>query len=236
MAGKIMNWTLSLLTHLWLLGSLVLPCMLLLRWCGANWRGLSWLTRNKKRWVSVWASFGFYKVIAYAALSWVEDSYYATFALPGWSGGLVLLALRLVIPHTHFLRISSWVEASLIALQDAAIYYGYAAVVWWAFAWKAHKAQGRLGWAPTERYCAALLLSAWLMGVANIVYSWRPVTCCDFDLPYGIPFTYYHSNGWGYAGFVWKGVIGDPLVILLLGAILGWVWNWFSRKHSHVSG
>jgi len=74
------------------------------------------------------------------------------------------------------------------------------------------------------------------MGVANIVYSWRPVTCCDFDLPYGIPFTYYHSNGWGYAGFVWKGVIGDPLVILLLGAILGWVWNWFSRKHSHVSG
>lgn len=160
----------------------------------------------------------------------------ATFAVPGWFGGLVPLARRLVIPLWHLLRISSWFEASLIALQDAGIYYGYAATVWWAFEWKAHKAQERLGWAPVERYWGAFLFSAWLMGIANIVYSWRPVPCCDFDLPYGFPFTYYHENGWGYARYVLKGVIGDALVILLLGAILGWVWNWFFRKDSHVSG
>lgn len=226
-----MYWTLSLLSHLWLLGSLVLPCMLLLRWGGAKWRGLSWLTRNRKRWISVWASFAFYKVIAYGAFGWVRGYYDA-----GWAGGLVWLALRAVIPHTPLLTSAFWVEVSLIALQDAAIYCGFAATVWWAFEWKAHKALERLGWTPTEGYCAALILSAWLMGIANIVYSWRPRTFCDADWPSGIPFTYYHANGWGYAGFVWKGAIGDALVILLLGGILGRVWNWFSRKHSDVSG
>lgn len=220
-----MNWTLSLLTHLWLLGSLVLPCMLVLRWGGANWRGLSWLTRNRKRWISVWASFGFYKVIAYAAFIWVEVSDWGIGFL-GWSGGLVSLALPAVERRTLLRPSAFWVEASLIALQDAAIYCGYAATAWWAFECKAHKALERLGWTPTERYCAALLLSAWLMGIANNVHSWRPRTFWDVDWAYGIPFTYYHSNGWGYAGFVCKGVIGDLLVILLLGAILGWVWNW----------
>jgi hypothetical protein len=81
-----------------------------------------------------------------------------------------------------------------------------------------------------------LLLSACLWGIANNVHSWRPVTCCDCFWPHGIPFTFYHEGGFaGGEGYVWRGVIGDALVVILFGAILGWAGKWFSREHSIVT-
>jgi hypothetical protein len=225
--------------------------MLILRWGGANWRGLRWLVRNRNRWISVWGSFGFYRAVAYAALRAIEITFHRVlgFLFPRWLGFLFLgwpgdegsLALPEIIERLlermlkrmHLLSTTSeiWLNVTLAALLDAAAYCCIAAIAWWAFEWKTHKASMRHGWEPLEGYCAAFLLSVELMGIANNVYSWRPQTLFDADWPYGFPFTYYHSNGWGYAGFVWKGLIGDVLVILLLGAIVGWVWNKFCREH-----
>jgi hypothetical protein len=231
-----MNLTLSMLFQLWLSGSLVLPFMVLLRWAGANWRGLRWLTRDRKRWISVWASFGFYKTIAFAALMWVGTSFYVGLDFLGWSGSVVSRVLPGHLTRMLTYTSTCWLVASLSALLDAVIYSGFGATAWWAFDWKTRKALGRLGWARSERYCVALLLSACLMGIANDAHSWLEVPSGDIYMPEGFPFTYCYAGGFaGIRHYVWKGLIGDALVILLSGAILGWGWNWFSRKYSTVN-
>jgi hypothetical protein len=232
-----MYWTLSLLIHLWLLGSLVLPIMLLLRWSGAKWRGLCWLTRNRNRWISVWASFGFYKVIALAVLEvvkesrYIERSYYIGIDFLGWSGAVVSKAMPAFI---HRMPDNLWLIVTLSALLNAAIFAGFGAAAWWAFERNVHKTLKRRQWSVVEKYYVGMLFSAWLLGIANNVYSRYHVEYGDIYQPFGFPFTYYYLSG-GFleiGRYVLKGIAADIALTVVLGAVLGWGWNWYSRRYS----
>jgi hypothetical protein len=226
---------LSLLFHLFLSGSLLVPIMVLVRWGGARWGGLRWLTRSRKRWILIWGGLGLVRVVARAVLGWADFPNAGIEPL-GWSGGAVWSVLYALHIRTEPLSIAYWVVGSLGAIAEGVIHCGFAATAWWAFQWTTRNALEHRRRVPTEGYCVALLLSACLWGIANNVHSWRPVTCCDCFWPHGIPFTFYHEGGFaGGEGYVWRGVIGDALVVILFGAILGWAGKWFSREHSIVT-
>lgn len=230
-------WTLSMLIYLWLTGSLVLPFMVVACWGAASWGRLRWLTRRRKRWILLCGSYGVVMVLALAVSEWLENSTFGGLDFLGWAGAAVWSALPGFLLRMAPPSITYWLVVSLSALLEGLIYCGFAAVAWGTLARLKHEAFTHAGRGTTKRYCAALLLSACLWGIANDVHSWRRVTCWDCFWPHGIPFTFYHEGGFaGGDGFVWQGVVGDALVILLCGIILGWAWNWFSLKYSIVKG
>jgi hypothetical protein len=223
-------WILYLLSHSLLSGSLLLPIMVLLRWA-AERRGLRWLTLSKERWILSWASLGLLQIVAMAALlpKFLRNDFL------GWSGAAVWNLLYVVLIRAQSNSLAYWLVASVTAILEGAMYGAFAATAWWLFRW-ATQAPIERERKVSDKYRVALLLSGCLWGIANNVYSLRPVTCFDCFSPQGIPFTFFHEGGFaGGQGFVWNGVIGDALLILLFGAILGRVWNWFSRKHSGVN-
>jgi hypothetical protein len=230
-------WALYLLFHIWLSGSLLLPFMVLVRWGGTKWKGLYWLIGSRKRWLLIWGCYGLVMTIALAALRLVEFfPDYVPFDSLGWAYMPVWSALNALHIHTKNLLVEFLLGLSLRAFVEAAINCGFAAIGWWFYRWFTREAGAHRRNVAIERYGICLLLSACALGIANKVYSLlRPVTSSDFFSPHGIPFTYFHEGGFaGGEGFVWSGVMGDALVILLFGAILGWVWN--CRKHSIVNG
>jgi hypothetical protein len=222
---------LSLLFHLLLSGSLLVPIMVLVRWGGAHWRGLGWLTGIRKRWILIWGGFGLAREFAGAALGWAACPYAGIEPL-GWAGAAVWGMLYALHIRIQTFSSAYLVVGSLGAIAEGIIHCGFAATAWWAFRRAAHDEPEHRGRVVIEIYCVALLLSACLWGIANNAHSLRRVTCCDCDWPHGIPFTFYREGGFaGDASYAWRGVIGDLFVILLFGGILGWAWNWFSRKH-----
>lgn len=230
-------WALYLLLHIWLSGSLLLPLMLLVRWGGTKWRGLHWLTGSKKRWLSTWGWYGLVKTIALAALLLVRLFPAYPFDFLGWADRAVWSVLNALHIYNGFILIDFLLGLSLKAISEGAMVCGFAAVVWWVYSWFTGEAGAHRRKVIIERYGICLLLSACVLGIANEVYSFlRPGTSSDFSSPHGIPFTYFHEGGFaGGEGFVYSGVIGNTLVILLFGATLGWVWNWYRRKHPIVN-
>jgi len=231
-------WALYLPSHIWLYGSLFLPFMILVRWGGANWRGLRWLTRGRKRWILIWGSYGSVKVIALATLLWAryfpED---VPFDLLGWTGLAVRSALFALHVRIDSLSAAYLLVASLSAIAEAAIHCWLAAIAWWVFEWTTQETSTHRGRVATQRYGVALLLSACLIGIANNLNFWRPVACYDCFRPHGVPFTFFHEGGFaGGEGFVWSGVIGDSLVVFLFAVVLGRVWNWLFQKRLIVHG
>jgi hypothetical protein len=227
-----------LLFGVWLSASLLLPFMALLRWGGTKWKGLHWLTSSRNRWLLIWGCFGLVKTIALGALlmfTYLPGS--PPFDFQGWARMLVWVALRAI--HLSFANqlVPFLLGLSLEAVVDAAMYSAFAAIVWWAYSWFTREAGAHRRDVAIQRYGICVLLSACALGIANEVHSWRPVPCSDCFWPHGIPFTFFHEGGFaGGESFVWSGVVGDGLVILLFGAILGWAWNRLSRKHSIVNG
>jgi hypothetical protein len=231
-------WTLYLLSHIWLTGSLLLPLMLLLRWGGTKWRGLHWLTRTKKLWLMIWGGYGFVKVIAVAALLWVRYfPEFVPFDFLGWSGVAVWSAVYALHIHSEHLSIELLflIGLSLQAIVETAIDCGLAALVWSVYSWLTQEEGTHRRMLAIERYGICLLLSACALGIVNNLHFWRPATCYDCHRPDGVPFTFFQEGGFiGDAGFVWSGVIGDSLVMLVLGFVLGLVWNKLVHRHSNL--
>jgi hypothetical protein len=227
----------SALLSIWLSGSLLLPFMLLLRWGGSRWRRLGWLTRTKRRWLLIWGCYGLVKALVFAALFWVVYSpeFLGGFDALGWEGQVVWRCIRaLHIQRGEFL-IEFVFGFSLMAIVDAAMCCGFAAVVWWVFRLFATEAGTRPRIVPIERYGLSMLLSACALGIANNLNLWRTTNCDDCFLPYGIPFTLYHEGGFaGIRKYVWTGIIGDILVVLAVGLAIGLVWNKLARKYSSL--
>ncbi len=227
-------WVPYLIFRTWLAGSLLLPFMAFLRWGATKWNGLHWLVQSRKRWLLIWGCFGFVNTIALAALllgKFLPD--YVPFDYLGWAWMPVRSVLdALHIPPEHVLS-EFLLGLALKAIVDAAIDCGFASIVWWAYGWSTQEGRTPTKTTEAQRYVISFLTSSCALGIANEIHSWRPVTCWDCFWPHGIPFTFFHEGGFaGGAGFVWSGVIGDALVILLLAVFFGWVWNWRSRKHS----
>ncbi|HJX84297.1 MAG TPA: hypothetical protein VJ723_08140 [Candidatus Angelobacter sp.] len=75
-------------------------------------------------------------------------------------------------------------------------------------------------------YAVGFFASIGLFSVINYRHFHRPVNCSDCFFPYGVPFTFYQEGGFaGGAGFVWTGVIGDLIVVVAAGIVLGWAWT-----------
>ena len=65
-----------------------------------------------------------------------------------------------------------------------------------------------------------LFTAAFLFGTVDYFHFLRPVTCDDCHFPYGRPFTFSQAGGFaGDSGIVWRGVIGDLLVIVVCGFV-----------------
>ena len=227
-------WALYLLSHTWLLGSLLLPFMLLLRWGGAHWRGLRLLTSSRKRWILIWGSYGTVKMVALAALLWVHYSpEYIPFDSLGWSATAVMAVLHELHLRLDSVSMAYLLVASLTVIVEAAIHCGLAAIVWWVFKWSTQEVQTHGRVVAIERYGISLLFSACVFGIANHVQSWRQAPCDDCFQPHGVPFTFFHEGGIEHSwGFVRSGVIGNAFVIFLVAVVLGWVWNWLSQRPS----
>jgi hypothetical protein len=228
-------WALLLLSHTWLSGSLLLPFMLVVRWGGSKWRRLYWLTDGRKRWLLVWGSYGLVNVIAFAALLWVIYFPEYDFAFLGWAGAAVLSILDALHIHSGYVAIEFLLGLSLKAIGEGAIDCGLAAIAWWVYGLLTVEAETNRRMAAIERYGISLVLSACALGIANNLHFWRSPTCFDCFRPEGIPFTFFHEGGFaGGAGFVWRGVIGDSLVMLVFGFVLGLVWNKLAQRHSSL--
>jgi hypothetical protein len=70
--------------------------------------------------------------------------------------------------------------------------------------------------------------------VAANVYSYLRVVppCCDFFGPFGVPFEMGGYGGFaGQTYILWRGVLANASVALLVGVILGWACRrWFLSR------
>ena len=139
----------------------------------------------------------------------------------GWAGMVVGGVL-------HVLHIASGdaiefaLSLTLKVVSEAAIDAGLAAIAWWTYG---VLTRGVTSKRRAERYGICLLLAACALGIANDSYFWQS-SCSDCFAPHGIPFTYFHEGGFaGGEGFVWMGVLGNSIVVLIVGLALGLVWN-----------
>lgn len=226
----VFDLTMYLASHIWLSGSVLLPCMLIIRCGAARWRGLHLLANSRKRWLLIWGCFGLVEVLVLAAaLLWSRHFQFVTFDSLGWEGMVVwstLYALRIHIGYVFEFALG----LALQGIGEAAIDCGLAAITWWAYAVVTRKsaAQRRI-----ERYGLCMLLAACLLGVANDSYFWR-WQCSDCFAPHGVPFLYFHEGGFaGGAGFIWKGVIGNSFVVLALASVLSLVWSGLLPQRSN---
>jgi len=215
-------WVLDLILHAWLSCSVLLPFMLLVRWAGAKWRRLAWLTRSAKGWLLIWACFGFVKVAAIASLFFAEGNY--VFDPLGWASPPAFLIGRAL--HLEYVEATFLLAALLGSIGEAAMDGGLAVLSWRLFSWLK---QGRTVCRPAammQRYGIGLPLSAWGFAIANLVNFRYADRCCDFVNSYGVPFTFLKQGGFvGISVYLWKGIIADALAVVLVGAFAGWVWN-----------
>ena len=85
----------------------------------------------------------------------------------------------------------------------------------------------------SKAFLIGLAFGVALVVAANVYsYLWVVPPCCDFFGPFGIPF----EMG-GYGGFagrtyiLWRGVLANASVALLVGVILGWAYRrWFPSR------
>src|SRR6266566_6786246 len=90
-----------LASHVWLSGSLLLPCMLLVRWGAAKWKGLHRLATSRERWILIWGCYGLAEIALLSALLlyWWHHEHFAVlpFESLGWAGMTVWSVLHVLI-------------------------------------------------------------------------------------------------------------------------------------------
>jgi hypothetical protein len=221
-----MTWAPHLLLHVWLLTSLLLPIMLFVLWI-AHQFGIG-ITKSKKRWLLIGASYGLIKV----CVSCAGESALGIHGF-GPLGGSQYWTLFLLPPaqRVESWR-TSWTLGNLVAaMTEITISCGLAALSWWIL--RRICEQNRQTLIGMEQYVMSLLFSACIFGFANNLSLWRPATCADCFFPYGFPFTFYHDGGYaGGAGFVWRGIVADSLILVIFGFLFGYVWNRLSQNPS----
>jgi hypothetical protein len=232
-------WILHMLLDTWLFGSLLLAFILLICWGGFKWQALGWLTRTRKRWrwLWIWGCYGFLKAVTIAAIIGAKyfPEFYNAFGFLGWEGTAVWRGFSALHFHSESFLTEFLLGFSLKAIFDAAIDSGLAAVAWWVHSLLVAEARAQRRITTTERYGVCLLFSACALGIANNFHFARMGTCSDCFRPDGIPFTLFHEGGFaGGEGFVWKGVIADSVIVLVVGIALGLIWNKLAVKDSNL--
>jgi hypothetical protein len=213
-----------LASHVWLSGSLLLPCMLLVRWGTTKPRGLHRLATDRKRWILIWGCYGLAQTALLSALFYLwhrEHFEVLPFESLDWAwmaGWSVFRVFHITSPDVMVFALSF----SLKAGGEAAIDAGLAAVAWWTYSSLTRETVTQR---RTEMYAICLLLVTCGLGIANNSHFWRR-HCSDCFAAHGIPFTFFHEGGFaGAEGFVWMGVLLNSVVVLIVALVSGLVWN-----------
>jgi hypothetical protein len=194
-----------------------------------NGGSLRLLTRSKGRWLFVWACFGFVTTTVVSALLWMKEPELPPFDSLGWAWMVVSSVLYVFHIHTGYAAVEFLLGLGLKATGEAAIDCGLAAVAWWTYSVLAREVKTQT---TIEKYGTCLLFSACLFGIANNSYFWRS-PCADCFAPHGVPFTFFHEGGFaGGEGFVWTGILGNSVVVLVLALVLGLLWSKSGQRTS----
>jgi len=222
---------LYLAAHIWLSGSLLLPCMLLVRWGAVKRKGLHLLAKSRSRWILAWGCFGFVGVAAVAALLWMKNFELPPFDSLGWAWMIISSVQYPFHIHTSYIAAQFLFGLVLKATGEAAIDCGLAATAWWVYGVLTQESKARR---TIEKYGICFMVSACVLGAVNNSYFWRS-PCADCFAPHGVPFTWFHEGGFaGGEGFVWTGVIENSVVVLVLALVLGLAWNKVTRQHKRA--
>jgi len=139
----------------------------------------------------------------------------------GWAG-MAVLSVQYVFHINSGDVILFALGLSLKAACEAAIDAGLAAIAWWTYDVLTREVVKQK---KTERYGICFLLVTCVLGIANSSYFERS-RCDDCFAPHGIPFTFFHEGGFGGGqGFVWTGMLGNSIVVLIVALVSGLVWN-----------
>lgn len=223
-------WTSYLFTYIWLTGSVRVPLMALVCLAGKKWKRLYFLTSSRKRWLLVWGCLSLLETMTIAGLLLVLAR---SFVFPGWAGRAAWSALDATRLNTAPMLLEFMIGFLFAAIGEVTMGVLFAALVWWILRLYPKTEQSPVAIESTERYAVALVASVCALGIANRIYSMRPPTCYDCSERHGIPFPYFQEAPWGIGqGFIWSGVIGDSLVVIALGMVVGWIWNRMSRGHA----
>lgn len=216
--------------HEWLYGSVLLTFMLLVLWGRGKWRPLNWISRTRNRWLLLWGVYGLLRDLALGVL--VPFVFFREEGgLDGLSWSQWLLASTL---HLDYSRDGLLLAVFLSAIIAGAIDLGFAGLSWWISRWFARQRQISGKVLQLERYCVSIVFSACVLGVANQLNFNRNVNCFDCVLPYGFPFTFVKEGGFASIEvFLWRGVLGDSLLVIFLGAVFGWIWSKLSERASN---
>jgi hypothetical protein len=219
-------WLLFLIMDVWLTGTVFVPFLLLVLWVATKWKRLGWLNTSRRRWVRIWAGVGGVKFIFIVGLLWMLRGGNGGFNGGGWTDYAIEMAFWKFPMADSFYYIRAFlitlVVACAVMVEDGCL----AALASWVFERMEDGLKGRRGTATVERYFFSLLGSVWVMGVANLVDFRRLHYCDDCPLLYGVPFKFLHAGGFAWiAEFIWRGVIGNMLLVVGVGLIAGFAWN-----------
>ena len=84
-----------------------------------------------------------------------------------------------------------------------------------------------------SRYTVSIIVAYIAFVTFNHWYFLGRVDCIDCFFRYGVPFAYFKEGGFaGGGGYIWSGVLGDGILIVICGVVIAIAWEWFSKKRS----
>lgn len=83
------------------------------------------------------------------------------------------------------------------------------------------------------RYAISMLSVVLVFIIVNFVQFSPTAACVDCNFGYGVPFTFFHEGGFaGDAGFLWRGLAADGLVVSVFGISVAEVWKRSSLRRA----
>jgi len=86
-----------------------------------------------------------------------------------------------------------------------------------------------------RRYAVSVIVAYVAFVIFNHWYFAGKGYCYDCFFHYGVPFAYFNEGGFaGGGGYILSGVLGDGIVVIIGGAVIAKIWQWFLKKRSHA--
>jgi len=77
----------------------------------------------------------------------------------------------------------------------------------------------------------SLLVTGFLLGLANYIDVSRPDPCCDWTVHRGLPFSILMRGGFqGMNEYLWVGICADFVIGLAIGGAAAVIWHRISMK------
>ncbi len=84
-----------------------------------------------------------------------------------------------------------------------------------------------------RRYAVSMIAACMAFMIVNYFYFQNGVHCYDCFFHYGVPFAYCNEGGFaGGGGYIWSGVIGDGILVIVCGILIVKAWERFATGRS----